>query len=1377
MAQSDTTDMSIEGRVSTPPPAQGVLETREKAAPAPTHAATSTSTTEGVGDRHRDAQQKQSASGAARKDAFASSPQKPHMKNKNTPASSSSSKKQQNKPASISFHKTMLPLNKKVLFPTSRTASPTTAEKDEQMSSPSAAIPSGMKILKTHSRENGGAQSGRRGSFTGNSSRGRRRNSGSFHSSMTGAHDVEVTKIAFRKMYYLMEELFNAELKQYLKPDFTFFDIGCAPGGASQFLLDRAPMSRGYGFTLREEKGGFPLTLRAYGRYVIQYGDLLENPDEVGVAQCLDYVNLVFADAQLLLHPGATHQNGKSNVRGGGGGGNGGSSSYGSDALLLKAGDQEARICLLTSQVITGLYNLREHGTFVIRLYAYGSEMCRNESRLVFLLMQYFHSVKPWKSSTYHASDLSFYLVCAGFNRKRFAEDRMYNRMLTGYRRFYRLCTDSRLLRLRDEMLQRQRKRDEAVGLAAEVKDDGGAGTGASGEERNEKGNGKGSGNNKGACVVPSAKRGFKAYKHKWEHGESPDVKLCQSQLSPLPKLEARQKVLDELHMMLERENRTATVVDTQSQSSTLGVTGDEEAPERGSTKAAVDEQEVEDADLIMVVDEVEEDEDENDSTQAREGHVGDGKSKAKTSKGEDGEDGWIIVEKEEEMNELRVHVAGAVDIKKSSAAQEGPAGTGDGTGVEGVVKKMDVEQVEGQLQDVSDASTPAANKDHDSNGNPLVLRMRPRTFSSPDLLQECEFSLKEEKAEGLLVGKAGEQDLAKFEQDSEDGEQVPFTEDDEESTNGDEEERQEAERGTAPNDILDQLESDSEFEDEDLQGEDDNDTDKEQQEQLQAEVSKSIEHLADTIMGTTLSKEGGGDDTATAGTGHSALKQSETASTAFCNNSDCMNSVNSVNSSEAETFMDIAEVCRNLGITEDHFWQLANVDDPAAFITPLQVVLPLQEEPPRTLAQQGDEVEEAAAAEVVGVGGAPAAMDVENQSPDASMSTTCGTGGAHFLQSSTLTEPEMAVPIVDQLQGGFLAGGGATATAGDGGALLQELLHLDQSGALATIASSGSLVHMQSGSSFCLEQQHDMSQLAVPDQKIDWDTAWFANNASRAVPAPTGPMAGPGAPGAMDFTSPAQFVQSPPFARTLSNPVSRTSSVEAMSVEGGRPTPSPGWSNTTPIAPVEEHVNVYNQLPPGAGGRDPYHHLPELPPLQSSACNFMGNDVPAMLPSGVPLLGPVVQNKQEGATSAHDEVAPERSNSNSLTFAPTTGSGTDLILAPFVPGPAVELEIENKQQEQVEKLQKEKPAASSSSSRSSTSTFATTKGVAIGKRSVFRLDAGKDYKPEPEMKFVDLNRAEEEYYVNRLEHVIGWVLRFAQAHKPVGGAGQQEDR
>eukprot|EP00392_Amoebophrya_sp_AT5.2_P006099 g6109.t1 len=1093
---------------------------------------------------------------------------------------------------------------------------------------------------------------------------------------MTGAHDVEVTKIAFRKMYYLMEELFNAELKQYLKPDFTFFDIGCAPGGASQFLLDRAPMSRGYGFTLREEKGGFPLTLRAYGRYVIQYGDLLENPDEVGVAQCLDYVNLVFADAQLLLHPGATHQNGKSNVRGGGGGGNGGSSSYGSDALLLKAGDQEARICLLTSQVITGLYNLREHGTFVIRLYAYGSEMCRNESRLVFLLMQYFHSVKPWKSSTYHASDLSFYLVCAGFNRKRFAEDRMYNRMLTGYRRFYRLCTDSRLLRLRDEMLQRQRKRDEAVGLAAEVKDDGGAGTGASGEERNEKGNGKGSGNNKGACVVPSAKRGFKAYKHKWEHGESPDVKLCQSQLSPLPKLEARQKVLDELHMMLERENRTATVVDTQSQSSTLGVTGDEEAPERGSTKAAVDEQEVEDADLIMVVDEVEEDEDENDSTQAREGHVGDGKSKAKTSKGEDGEDGWIIVEKEEEMNELRVHVAGAVDIKKSSAAQEGPAGTGDGTGVEGVVKKMDVEQVEGQLQDVSDASTPAANKDHDSNGNPLVLRMRPRTFSSPDLLQECEFSLKEEKAEGLLVGKAGEQDLAKFEQDSEDGEQVPFTEDDEESTNGDEEERQEAERGTAPNDILDQLESDSEFEDEDLQGEDDNDTDKEQQEQLQAEVSKSIEHLADTIMGTTLSKEGGGDDTATAGTGHSALKQSETASTAFCNNSDCMNSVNSVNSSEAETFMDIAEVCRNLGITEDHFWQLANVDDPAAFITPLQ-----------------------------------------------------------------------------------------------------ELLHLDQSGALATIASSGSLVHMQSGSSFCLEQQHDMSQLAVPDQKIDWDTAWFANNASRAVPAPTGPMAGPGAPGAMDFTSPAQFVQSPPFARTLSNPVSRTSSVEAMSVEGGRPTPSPGWSNTTPIAPVEEHVNVYNQLPPGAGGRDPYHHLPELPPLQSSACNFMGNDVPAMLPSGVPLLGPVVQNKQEGATSAHDEVAPERSNSNSLTFAPTTGSGTDLILAPFVPGPAVELEIENKQQEQVEKLQKEKPAASSSSSRSSTSTFATTKGVAIGKRSVFRLDAGKDYKPEPEMKFVDLNRAEEEYYVNRLEHVIGWVLRFAQAHKPVGGAGQQEDR
>eukprot|EP00392_Amoebophrya_sp_AT5.2_P018305 g18816.t1 len=47
--------------------------------------------------------------------------------------------------------------------------------------------------------------------------------------------------------------------------------------------------------------------------------------------------------------------------------------------------------------------------------------------------------------------------------------------------------------------------------------------------------------------------------------------------------------------------------------------------------------------------------------------------------------------------------------------------------------------------------------------------------------------------------------------------------------------------------------------------------------------------------------------------------------------------------SSEPDTYMDLDEVCHNLGITEDKFWELAEVDlqQKTEFITPLRVVLP----------------------------------------------------------------------------------------------------------------------------------------------------------------------------------------------------------------------------------------------------------------------------------------------------------------------------------------------------------------------------------------------------------------------------------------------------
>ncbi|CAD7960096.1 unnamed protein product [Amoebophrya sp. A120] len=245
------------------------------------------------------------------------------------------------------------------------------------------------------------------------------------------AYDLEVTKIAFRKMYYVMEELFTQLLMRYLPSNFTFLDIGAAPGGASQFLLDRSPMSCGYGFTLPPEWGGFPMGLKnCFGRYQLHLGDLLADPDKVDLVRCQRAVHLCFADAQLLKQS-AGFVNG--NVR----------------------SEQEARTCLITSQVLNGLTNLKENGLFAIRLYAYGSEMCKNETQLIFLLMHYFYDVRPWKSAQFHASDLSFYLVCSGFKRQQFAKDKMFGKLESSYKKYYRLCTNRKLLKLRDEYLWR----------------------------------------------------------------------------------------------------------------------------------------------------------------------------------------------------------------------------------------------------------------------------------------------------------------------------------------------------------------------------------------------------------------------------------------------------------------------------------------------------------------------------------------------------------------------------------------------------------------------------------------------------------------------------------------------------------------------------------------------------------------------------------------------------------------------------------------------------------------------------------------------------------------------------------------------------------
>ena len=61
----------------------------------------------------------------------------------------------------------------------------------------------------------------------------------------------------------------------------------------------------------------------------------------------------------------------------------------------------------------------------MVRFYVYAAELTRNELRLIFLLMDLFEVVEPFKSELYHASDLTFYLVCRGFRRPKFEKEKV----------------------------------------------------------------------------------------------------------------------------------------------------------------------------------------------------------------------------------------------------------------------------------------------------------------------------------------------------------------------------------------------------------------------------------------------------------------------------------------------------------------------------------------------------------------------------------------------------------------------------------------------------------------------------------------------------------------------------------------------------------------------------------------------------------------------------------------------------------------------------------------------------------------------------------------------------------------------------------------
>jgi hypothetical protein len=204
--------------------------------------------------------------------------------------------------------------------------------------------------------------------------------------------------IHFKKCYTTMQEL----LDKFPLPDsdepISFLDIACAPGGFSQYLIDHYPNGTGYGITLPEKLGGFPVMVNSY-RFLLSFFDLLSHPLDPA-PELVDAVDIAIGDAQYFPRSPDMLEEYK-----------------GKKAGTVTGG----RIGLLLREFILAFEALKNGGTFIFRFVVW-EHVHANIIRLFFLCYDLFERVEPFKSEYQHTADCTFYAVCSGFNRAKYEE-------------------------------------------------------------------------------------------------------------------------------------------------------------------------------------------------------------------------------------------------------------------------------------------------------------------------------------------------------------------------------------------------------------------------------------------------------------------------------------------------------------------------------------------------------------------------------------------------------------------------------------------------------------------------------------------------------------------------------------------------------------------------------------------------------------------------------------------------------------------------------------------------------------------------------------------------------------------------------------------
>jgi len=252
------------------------------------------------------------------------------------------------------------------------------------------------------------------------------------------------TLVHFHKSFGVMQELFDHRdfttfsvdllrcacdaTPHGIVPEPRFLDLGCAPGGFSACLLQDSilgPNSVGFGVSLPPHLGGFQMAF-ASDRLVVQMEDIL-GLQSVDLLAANNSIDLCVADAQYLKNMSRERCE-KIQYRG------------------LHVKSRALGIWALTvKECQLAFAKLRHNGSFIFRFgwrgiasadlhptgeqvhpsllakYLEEEEWYKALTHWLFsVLKSLFKMLRPFKSEYVHQADVSFYMVCRSFDRKKY---------------------------------------------------------------------------------------------------------------------------------------------------------------------------------------------------------------------------------------------------------------------------------------------------------------------------------------------------------------------------------------------------------------------------------------------------------------------------------------------------------------------------------------------------------------------------------------------------------------------------------------------------------------------------------------------------------------------------------------------------------------------------------------------------------------------------------------------------------------------------------------------------------------------------------------------------------------------------------------------